>query len=189
MSNLTQKAMADAVSELLKTRTLDRISIRDITDACGLTRNTFYYHFHDVYDLLRWLFEEKTRQIMERYRDNADWEGGLEEILDYFYENRMMILHIYESINGDLLFRFVNDVMYQHAEVIVAQQAKGHGSTDGAIRIAALFYMNAIVGDVLQWLQAGMDRSPEKMAQQYNTMFLGTVKAVLDSSEEAAKIE
>ena len=81
MSKLTQKAMAQAISDLLQTRTLDKITIKDITDACDLTRNTFYYHFHDVYDLLRWLFEEKSKEIMDRYEDQDDWEGGLEETM------------------------------------------------------------------------------------------------------------
>ena len=108
MSKLTQKAMAQAISDLLQTRTLDKITIKDITDACDLTRNTFYYHFHDVYDLLRWLFEEKSREIMERYEDQDDWEGGLEETLNYIYDNKAMFLHIYESISYDLLFRFIS---------------------------------------------------------------------------------
>lgn len=189
MSKLTQKAMAQAVAQLLATRTLDKITIRDITDACGLTRNTFYYHFHDVYDLLRWLFEEKTMEIRSRYEADADWEGGFEEMLDFFYQNRQMILHIYESINSDLLFRFVNEVMYQHAEVIVAQQAKGMKCSEEAIRLSASFYMNATVGDVIQWLRSGMDRTPEQMAQTYDILFSGTVRSMLKSAEEAVSTE
>ena len=49
MANLTERAMAQALSKLLETRTLDKITIRDTTDECGLTRNTFYYHFHDIF--------------------------------------------------------------------------------------------------------------------------------------------
>lgn len=189
MSKLTQKAMAQALTDLLQTRTLDKITIRDITDACGLTRNTFYYHFHDVYELLGWLFEEKTREIMERYQKESDWEGGLEETLNYLYENRQMMMHIHESISYDLLFRFVNDVMYHHAEVIVTQQVRGQECSEQAIRITASLYMNAAVGDVLGWVRSGMDRTPEHMAQVYNTLFIGTIKAVLESAEEAARID
>lgn len=188
MSKLTQKAMAQAISDLLQTRTLDKITIKDITDACDLTRNTFYYHFHDVYDLLRWLFEEKSREIMERYEDQDDWEGGLEETLHYLYDNKAMFLHIYESISYDLLFRFINEVMYQHAVVIVTKYAKKKTYSDYAINTAATFYMDAAVGDVFKWISAGMDRKPEHLAQVYNVLFHGTVQALLDSAEKAAKI-
>lgn len=188
MSNLSEQAMAVAITELLKNRSLDKITIRDITDACGLTRNTFYYHFHDVYDLLRWLFEEKTRQIVERYQADEDWEGGLEETLEYMYENRRMMVHIQESISYDLLFRFINDLMYRHAMVIVTQIVKGQKFSDYAIRVAASFYMHAAVGDVMAWIRNGMDRTPEHMAQVYDTLFRGTVNAVLESAEKAEKI-
>lgn len=188
MSKLTQQAMAHAVTELLRTKTLDKITIRDITDACGLTRNTFYYHFHDIYELLGWLFEEKSREIIKRYEADADWEGGLEEALQYLYENRQMMMHIHESISFDLLFRFINDVMYYHAEAILRRESKGQEFSEKAIHITALFYMNAAVGDVLQWVAAGMDRTPEHKAHVYNTMFQGTVKSVLKSAEKAAAI-
>ena len=188
MSKLTQKAMAQALTTLLKTRTLDKITIRDITDTCGLTRNTFYYHFHDVYDLLGWLFEEKTQEIMRRYETDADWEGGLEEILQYLYANRRMMMHIHESISFDLLFRFVNDVMFHHAEVIMRREADERGLSEDAIGIAASFYVNAAVGDVIQWISVGMDRTPEHMAQVYNTMFQGTIESVLKSASEAAAV-
>lgn len=189
MSKLTQKAMAQAVTDLLQTRTLDKITIKDITDACELTRNTFYYHFHDVYDLLRWLFEEKSREILERYEAQDDWEGGLEETLHYLYDNRTMFMNIYESISDDLLFRFINDVMYQHAVIIVAKYTRDKKYSDYAIQTAATFYMDAAVGDVFQWISGGMQRTPEHLAQVYNVLFHGTIQALLDSAEEAAKIK
>ncbi|MBQ9016390.1 MAG: TetR/AcrR family transcriptional regulator C-terminal domain-containing protein [Firmicutes bacterium] len=189
MSKLTQRAMAQAISQLLQTRTLDKITIKDITDACGLTRNTFYYHFHDVYDLLRWLFEEKTREITERYEAQDDWEGGLEETLHYLYDHRDMFLHIYESISDDLLLRFINEVMYQHAEVIVRKYTRDKKYSERAIWITATFYMDAAVGDVFQWISSGMNRTPEHLAQVYNTLFHGTVQALLDSAEKAAKVK
>ena len=188
MNQLTQKALARAIMDLLRTRTLDKITIRDITDSCGLTRNTFYYHFHDIYDLLRWIFQEMTDEIMNKYVDEQDWEGGLEETLAFLYENRQMILHVYESISFDLLLRFVNDVIYRHAEVIVSREAKDIQLSREAITIAAEFYMNAIVGSVLRWIREGMQEKPEGMAHVYNIMFQGTVEAALRSADAADRI-
>ena len=188
MKNLTERAMAQALSKLLETRTLDKITIRDITDECGLTRNTFYYHFHDVYDLLHFMFKEKTDEIMRQYRIESDWEGGLEATLDFLYQHRRMMIHLDESINDDMVLRFINDVMLRHAKVIVAQQARGQKHSTRAIEIAAELYVNAAVGDVMGWIRRGMDHEPEHLAQVYNTLFLGTVRAVLNSAEEASRI-
>lgn len=188
MTNLTQKAMGEAVSKLLETRSLEKITIKEITDECGLTRNTFYYHFHDVYELLHWLFEQKTDEIVKKYSDQEDWEGGLEEVLNYLYEHRDMIMNLHASISDDLLLRFVNDVMMRHAEVIIARQAKGMDCSPKAIAIGAEIYVNAAVGDVMNWIRSGMRATPEHLAQVYNVIFLGTVDAVLKSAEAAGKL-
>ena len=188
MSKLTERAMAEAVSRLLETRTLDKITIKDITDECGLTRNTFYYHFHDIYELLRWLFEQKTDEIVKEYSREDNWEGGLKKVLDYLYEHRQMMFHIYESLSDDLLLRFINDVLMRHAQVIVAGQAKGMQVSEEAVSIAAELYVNAAVGDVMSWIRGGMTLTPEHKAQVYNVLFQGTVKQILTSAEEASRI-
>ena len=61
MSLLTEKALAASLKKLLEKKTLDKITVKDITDDCGVNRQTFYYHFHDVYDLVEWILQKKRR--------------------------------------------------------------------------------------------------------------------------------
>ena len=184
MSDLTRRAMADAVTELLKNRTLDHITIRDITDRCGLTRNTFYYHFHDVYELLSWIFTDKTEEIIRKYSSDEDWEDGLLEMLNFLYEHRKMVLHTYESVSGEVLQNFVSNVMYRHVEVIVSIAASKADVSKDAVRLAADFYTHAVIGAVLNWVSAEMPQQPEEMAHIYSTLFEGTLESVLTSSEK-----
>lgn len=69
MANLTKKALAASVMKLLESKPLDKITIKDITDECGVTRNTFYYHFQDIYDLCSWIFISRAEEIMNAHRD------------------------------------------------------------------------------------------------------------------------
>ena len=46
-SIITKKALALGLKELLKKKSFDNVIVSDITDICGLNRQTFYYHFHD----------------------------------------------------------------------------------------------------------------------------------------------
>lgn len=50
--------LADSLRKLMVTKPLSKISIREITEDCGVNRQTFYYHFHDIFDLLEWMFIE-----------------------------------------------------------------------------------------------------------------------------------
>ena len=60
MSLTTKKALAMSLKSLLEKRTLDKITVKDIVSECSLNRQTFYYHFHDTYDLLQWLYSYET---------------------------------------------------------------------------------------------------------------------------------
>ncbi len=61
MSLLTEKPWQHPLRKLLEKKTLDKITVKDITDDCGVNRQTFYYHFHDVYDLVEWILQKKRR--------------------------------------------------------------------------------------------------------------------------------
>ena len=55
-SKITEKALALALKQLMKTAPLSKISIQNIMDNCGLNRQTFYYHFKDKFDLVNWIY-------------------------------------------------------------------------------------------------------------------------------------
>lgn len=55
-SAITKKALAQALKELLAVKPLDKISVSDICEQCGMNRKSFYYHFRDKYDLVNWIY-------------------------------------------------------------------------------------------------------------------------------------
>ena len=59
-SDHTKHALAAALKALMLEKPLDKITIQELTNRCGMRRQNFYYHFEDVYDLLRWLFQEEA---------------------------------------------------------------------------------------------------------------------------------
>lgn len=52
MSNITKKQLEEALKQCLLQKSFDKITISDLTEACGISRMTFYYHFKDIYDLV-----------------------------------------------------------------------------------------------------------------------------------------
>ena len=60
MANTTKRMLSMSLKKLLSKTTLDSITIQDITDDAEVSRKTFYYHFQDIYDLLRWMFQEEA---------------------------------------------------------------------------------------------------------------------------------
>lgn len=51
-SNITKRALAHALKELMEEKNFSKISVADICEKCDMNRKSFYYHFKDKYDLV-----------------------------------------------------------------------------------------------------------------------------------------
>ena len=67
MSAFTEKAIVDAFVSLLNEHPLDKITVKNIIDKCGVNRSTFYYYFEDIYDLINKIFEYETGKIVNKH--------------------------------------------------------------------------------------------------------------------------
>ena len=65
MSQLTKKAIVETTLAMAKQRPIGKITVRDIVEACGITRNTFYYHFHDIYEVLECAIEVELKALRD----------------------------------------------------------------------------------------------------------------------------
>ena len=52
MSDITKRAIGASLKNLLREKKLNKITVQDIADDCGINRQTFYYHFQDINDLV-----------------------------------------------------------------------------------------------------------------------------------------
>ena len=69
MSQITKRALEQSLKRLLLQKPLNKITISDITDDCGISRMTFYYHFKDIYDLVEWAcLQDAYRRVLDALR-------------------------------------------------------------------------------------------------------------------------
>lgn len=80
-SNITKKALAQSLKELGSTKILDKITVADITNHCGVNRQTFYYHFNDKYELLNWIYTEDLFKPLTKDLDFFNWGDKLVGLL------------------------------------------------------------------------------------------------------------
>ncbi|MGN1028390.1 MAG: TetR/AcrR family transcriptional regulator C-terminal domain-containing protein [Faecousia sp.] len=86
-SNITKRALAVALKELMEEKPFAKISVADICEKCNMNRKSFYYHFRDKYDLVNWIFDTEFICVIRRQGASANWDL-LEALADYFYDNR-----------------------------------------------------------------------------------------------------
>ena len=179
-SELTKQTIRTALMKLLNERPLDKITIKDIVEDCGINRNTFYYHFQDIYALVEDIFEREAESVLSRNMEHFNWTEGLSESLKFALENKKAIYHIYNSVNREqlerYLFRLTEDVM----EKVVRYEADGLQVDDQDVHYIALFYKHAVVGLVLEWVQRGMKDDHEAVIRRMGQIFDGNMRYTLE---------
>ena len=183
MANFTEKAIVETLNELLKKQTIDKITVKDLTEACGISRNTFYYHFHDIYEVLTRDLINRTDALLKAHEEDESWEDLFTDGLTFLYENKTAINHIYWSVDSESLDRFLDKVVYKYTRGVVEEESGEGRYSERTISLAADFYKNALLGAVLGWIEGDMKESPEELAHLYNSVFSGTIEDLLASIE------
>ncbi|WP_225352493.1 TetR/AcrR family transcriptional regulator C-terminal domain-containing protein [Lacticaseibacillus nasuensis] len=99
----TKLRLAHTLRAMMATTALDHITISALTKQAGVTRNTFYYHFEDIYSLLAWVYEQEIIVQMAKYAQITEWQKALRMLLDYIEENREFCVASFHSVGRDLL--------------------------------------------------------------------------------------
>lgn len=80
--NRTRQSLDAALRALLREKPLDQIRVRELTERCGLRRQSFYYHFRDVYDLFAWSEGRERAVLLARAEECLTWQQALLALLD-----------------------------------------------------------------------------------------------------------
>jgi len=150
----------------LKEKPLDKITIKDICDGCHMNRQTFYYHFMDIYDLIEWMYTNAETEILSEYQPYLSWEKGLSRIFAYALQEKEFVTATYHSISREHLENFLYRETYRYLYEFITKYCEGHACKEEDIRLIADFYKYAFVGFVLDWVGKGMKEDPNVMMQK-----------------------
>ncbi len=184
MSELTKRAIQESFKKLLSNQPLDKITVKNITDDCGVNRNTFYYHYSDIYQLLEEIFLTEAQKSVEKMEVGQSWEEGLKTGLCFVKENKKLIYHVYNSLHRETIERYLYSVSLDFAGKFIDNVSKTLklSVSDDDKKFIASFYKYAIVGIVLDWLEGGMKNDPDELIERMSKLLRGTLKTVLENA-------
>ena len=157
LSRRRKEQMAASLKRLMARKPLHKITIQEIADDCGINRYTFYYHFQDIYDLLSWTFRQEALSLIHQSDSCLTWEDGIRLFLRYVRDNAAVCRSAINSLGQESL------------------EIKGERQVpEGYLDFLTDFYMEALSGLVMQWLQRGMDVPEETLLHYLHLTLEGT---------------
>ena len=165
-SHTTKQAICSSLKELMVQKPLDKITVSEIMDHCGMVRQHFYYHFEDIYDLVRWMFQEEAISLLKRQEGVLLWQEGLLQLFQYLQENRAVCLCALNSLSRNHLKHFFYTDLYsiiRHTVITVADEVGLASNEEGDLELFTHFYVIALAGLVESWLLGEIDKTPEEL--------------------------
>ena len=188
MSEITKKALATSLKKLLSKKELSKITISNITNDCGVNRQTFYYHFKDVYDLLEWIYLNEVIQSMDGKDTYDTWQQGFLSIFEYILDNKEFVKNTYNSISREFFLKFIYNQTKGLLMNIIEEKSKKLNVKEEDKEFIANFYKYGFVGIVQDWIESGMKEKPNNIIDKLNSIIDGNFENALENLDKIYKM-
>lgn len=179
MTIVIKRVLASTLKEMAGKKSLSKITINDLTQACDVSRQTFYNNFRDIYDLVEWIYLKEVVTPIERGKIYDKWQDALTSIFQYISENHVFVLNTYRSFGKG----FLEKVLRQEIELFLSNQVfkKIEVTKEEAkqVEFSYSFYTYALVGVGLDWIEKQMPESVEELVGRIEKVMLGEIISLL----------
>ena len=156
MPNFTKNAIKAAFKTLLGQRPINKISVKDIVEECGINRNSFYYHFQDVPTLLEEIVLDYADSIIADYSPNDPVEVCIKSVMDFAALHRRETLHVYRYMNRELFESYLWKICDRIITVYVVNYFEGSRLSEETKSMLIHLLKCESFGLVIAWMNDGM---------------------------------
>lgn len=180
VSQTTKRALEASLKKLLLQKPLNKITINDITEDCGVNRMTFYYHFKDIYDLVDWIMVEDAAKALENKPTFDTWTEAFLDILRQVQENKVLVMNVYRSISREQVEQYLYKLLDPMLREFMERGMQGITVQDDDVQFIVDFYKYALVGMALEWIRKDMKEDPVRMTERLNLLIRGDFQRALN---------
>ena len=180
MSQVTKRALEESLKRMLLKKPVNKITISDITEDCGINRMTFYYHFKDIYDLIEWVFVEDAANSLDGKKTYDTCQQGFLQIFQAVLDNKPFIQNVYNSVSREQVETYLYTLTHNLLMGVIEEKAEGIEIRDTDKNFIADFYKFAFIGLLLDWIKNGMRKDPQQIVDQLSILIDGDITKALD---------
>lgn len=186
----TKLMLAESLRNLMQKKPLDKIKIHEIVDACGVNRQTFYYHFQDIYALVEWMYQHDAVELIEKNNKaflngeigtEDDWDSVINALFEYIELHRNEILSVINSRAMVYFSNFVYEGLKLSIRRVVDIKSVDINVDEYYKNFISNFYAIALGGMVQRWLETnGAARmSSRELIHLLRITVMGNIEAAL----------
>lgn len=179
-SQATKQALVDSLKQLLTKKSFSKITVTEIVENCGYNRKTFYYHFENIYSLLRWMLEQDLLSVVDSNELTSDLEKVIRFALSYIKQNRQLLTCVITELGHDELRNFLYDDFAAPIRMVIQKTESEIGLTlDDAYReYLTSFYTSGMTGMIIRVLLRKISSEDEFIEDMITTFHVSLTALV-----------
>lgn len=163
-----KELLAESFRELAEHKSIDKITVREITDNCGYSPATFYRQFRDKYDLIAWEYTRSVAEIMEQIgSEGYSWRQTLLDGAYSFQEHRDYLKNLLLHTSGHESFVLYMAEINFNALITYLLTVTGRQELDESMEMYIRFYCLGTVSLTCEWILGKYHATPEELAEVY----------------------
>lgn len=182
----TKMILADSLVSLLKEKPIEKITIQEIVDQSGFNRQTFYYHFTDIFDLLEWILKRRYGLLSEHLIFDAEEPliTKIEKLFDHLSENRIVFLHSYNPKYRYYYEGIIRPWIHEQIKKIIENAPLSKEILPEERKFITDSFTWVFIGLFFEWLEKGMPKQRRESIEDYYLLIQVSIDASLKAFAE-----
>lgn len=186
MAKSTKKEIVDTLAGLLRTKRLDDITVTELVERCGISRQAFYYHFSDLYGVVDYAIQQ-LREKLVGGAGQEDWRAALEQALTLLRENRTLVLNVYRAYERSYVEHDLRRWAQPVVETRVRLAARPYGVTEDQVAFMTELLTQALASIILSWVERGMPSSIIERMDDFDILVGGCLDYTMERLAQKGK--
>lgn len=185
--NYTKDLIRKEFIKLLNKKRLHNITVTELAKACNIERKTFYYHYDNLTELVKEIFDEELDIVIEEFNETLSWEESFILAAKFILDNKKMVKHIYESDYRIDLEKYIFSISGEIMRNYVKRLGQITKAKDIDMKLIAYFYQCALSSALIKWVATGMKNDPKAITRRLGELMDGNILLSLKRSEKLDK--
>lgn len=186
--NYTKNLIKNEFMNLLDKKTLDSITVTELAKNCEIERKTFYYHYENLEQLIKEIFESELDKVIEEFNEKLSWEDSFILASRFILDNKRAIMHMYQSDYKVDVEKYVFSMAGEVITKYVRHLSKDTNAKEIDKKLISYFYQCALSSALIQWIATDMQTDPVVITNRLGKLMDGNILLSLKRSENLKRL-
>lgn len=180
----TKKKLATSLKKFMMSKSLNKITVTDIIKDCGVNRKTFYYHFENIYDLLKWILEQEAFQVVKNFDLMVDYKEAILFVINYVEDNAHILACAYDTLGREEMRHFLYQDFISIVKTIIDNVEKELGlCVEKEFKhFVCNLCTEAIAGTLIEWFKNPQKQYKNQLVEYLSIIFRSLLPEILKNS-------